>query len=95
MNRHVPVAEQQRTLAVKLRGHYQYYGITGNWSSLGLFFCEVERTWRKWLNRQSQRAQMSWIRFELLLQRYPLPGPIAAHLLQRRDAQPFSKSRMR
>ncbi len=88
VNRHLPVAEQQRTLAAKLRGHYQYYGITGNWSSLGLFFSEVQRTWQKWLNRRSQRAQMPWPRFELLLRRYPLPGPIAVHSLQRRGAKP-------
>jgi group II intron reverse transcriptase/maturase len=95
VNRHLPVAEQQRTLAAKLRGHYQYYGITGNWNSLGLFFSEVHRTWQKWLNRRSQRAQMPWTRFELLLRRYPLPGPVAVHSLQRRDAKPYSKSRMR
>jgi hypothetical protein len=89
------VAEQQRTLAAKLRGHYQYYGITGNWSSLGLFFSEVQWTWQKWLNRRSQRAQMPWLRFELLLQRYPLPAPTAVHSLHRRDAKPYSKSRMR
>jgi len=29
-NRHEPVIEQQRSLNLKLRGHYGYYGITGN-----------------------------------------------------------------
>ena len=33
--RHRPVREQHRQLAVKLIGHYAYYGITGNAASLG------------------------------------------------------------
>ncbi len=33
-NRHVPVKEQYQKLTEKLRGHYGYYGITGNFRSL-------------------------------------------------------------
>jgi RNA-directed DNA polymerase len=29
-NRHAPLQEQYRTLCLKLRGYYQYYGIRGN-----------------------------------------------------------------
>ena len=31
--------------------------------------------WRKWLDRRSQRARMSWERMTKLLERYPLPRP--------------------
>ena len=36
IHRHQPIAEQHRTLSQKLRGHYAYYGITGNppWADL-------------------------------------------------------------
>jgi RNA-directed DNA polymerase len=75
VNRHQRVNEQQRSLNLKLRGHYGYYGITGNFHALKCFTRGVRVTWRKWLNRRSQRAKMSWERFSRLLQRYPLLPP--------------------
>lgn len=80
-HRHDDVSEQHRTLCQKVRGHYQYYGITGNWESLKDFLSEVERTWRKWLNRRSQNARMYWPKFKRLLERYPLPQPKIVHAL--------------
>lgn len=74
-NRHQPVIEQQRSLNLKLRGHYGYYGITGNFRALKGFRNEVVRLWRRWLDRRSQRARMNWTRFQGLLQRYPLSPP--------------------
>ena len=74
-NRHQPVIEQQRSLNLKLRGHYGYYGITGNFRALKGFRDEVARSWRRWLDRRSQRARMNWTRFRTLLQRYPLSPP--------------------
>jgi hypothetical protein len=74
-NRHEPVIEQQRSLNLKLRGHYGYYGITGNFLALQGFWDEVRRVWRRWLDRRSQRARMNWPRFEALRQRYPLAPP--------------------
>jgi len=78
-NRHLPVAEQQQALNRKLRGHYSYYGITGNGDALGGFFQEVRRIWRKWLDRRGKRGSMCWERFEQLLGRYPLLGPRVVH----------------
>jgi len=74
-HRHLPVAEQQRVLGQKMRGHYAYYGITGNMAALQRFHHEVTRAWRKWLDQRSRRAQMTWERFSRLLQRHPLPSP--------------------
>jgi hypothetical protein len=70
-NRHRPIAEQYHVLAAKLLGHCQYYGITGNSVALGRFRHEMMRVWRSWLNRRSQRASMSWERFNELLRRFP------------------------
>jgi hypothetical protein len=44
---------------------------------------EVKRAWRKWLHRRSNRARMTWERFNLLLSRYPLPEPRIVHSVQR------------
>jgi RNA-directed DNA polymerase len=78
-NRHKPVAEQQQTLNRKLRGHYNYYGITGNIDALQRFFFEVRNTWRKWLNRRGGRRPMDFERFELMLGHYPLLKPRVVH----------------
>ena len=78
-NRHLPVRIQQAGLARKLLGHNQYYGITGNFQALWRFCEAVHKTWRKWLNRRSQRAGMHWDRFQRLLSFYPLPRPRLAH----------------
>jgi hypothetical protein len=72
-NRHRPIAEQHATLSQKLRGHYAYYGITGNARALSNFLYAVQRCWRKWLSRRNRQREMDWDRFNRLLQRYPLP----------------------
>lgn len=76
---HWPVADQRRALALKLQGHYQYYGLTGNWQRLADFEYTVRRIWRWWLNRRSRAAHMTWERFNQLLKRFPLPPPKVVH----------------
>ena len=88
VHRHRPIAEQHQELARKLKGHGAYYGITGNASALARFRYEVVRVWRKWLDRRSSKACMKWDRFNRLLQRYPLPVPVAIHSICRRGASP-------
>jgi group II intron reverse transcriptase/maturase len=78
-NRHLPVREQQETLGRKLRGHYGYYGITGNFRSLQRFLFQVQRVWCNWLNRRSRGNHMPWEKFYLLLKRYPLPPVRVVH----------------
>jgi len=78
-NRHRPLAEQQRTLSQRLRGHYAYYGITGNSTSLSRFFTAVECCWRKWLSRRDRQRSTTWDAFNRLLSRYPLPAVRVVH----------------
>ena len=73
--RHSPIQWQRDQLALKLRGHYAYYGITTNLPSLKAFYTEVNRHWRFWLNRRGQSRSMPWERFVRLRKRYPLPKP--------------------
>jgi RNA-directed DNA polymerase len=86
--RHLPLVEQHRVLGWKLRGHYAYYGITGNALALSRFRYETLRVWRKWLNRRSQRARMTWERFGRVEARYPLPPPRVVHSIYRLAAKP-------
>lgn len=74
-NRALPTAEIMRTTAAKLRGHYAYYGVTGNSESIDNFAYEVRRLLHKWLNRRGKRNCMNHEKFGLLLARFPLPQP--------------------
>ena len=74
-HRHRSMDEQQAMINRVLRGHYAYYGITGNSVALDRFCYEVRRRWRYWLNRRSNRSRMNWERFGRLLARYPLAPP--------------------
>ncbi len=78
---HEPVPWQQRQLSRGLRGHYAYYGIMGNYQALNNFHRQVTREWRKWLHRRSQKARMTWERFNRLLVNYPLLRPRIVHAI--------------
>jgi group II intron reverse transcriptase/maturase len=71
--RHLPIEVQAAQLGSKLRGHFNYYGIRGNSGGISRFRYEARRLWKKWLGRRSQRADMTWDKFNRLLQRNPLP----------------------
>jgi RNA-directed DNA polymerase len=77
-NRHLPVKTQWQMLVRKVRGHYAYYGITGNARALNQFRFQAEHVWGKWLSRRSSRG-MTWERFNRLLRRYPLPEVVIFH----------------
>jgi group II intron reverse transcriptase/maturase len=81
--RHEPVKWQHERLSKALAGHYSYFGITGNGEALKRLRYHVERLWRKWLNRRSWRARMTWERFRLLQDRYPLPPVRIVHSIYR------------
>lgn len=83
-HRHCPVCEQHQALSQKLRGHYGYFGLTGNFERLRCFLDEVRRIWRKWLARRSHRAAMTWARFQQLTStRYALPRAEVVHSIYR------------
>lgn len=67
---------QHHMLSLKLRGHYGYYGITGNLRQLKHFHRAALRRWRYWLSRRTRgRRAMQWARFDSLLKAFPLPAP--------------------
>jgi len=70
-----PTADIMETVANKLRGHYAYYGVTGNSRSIGNFYNEVKQLLFKWLGRRGKRGSLTFEKFRLLLQRFPLPTP--------------------
>jgi hypothetical protein len=74
-HRHHPVQVQHAALTRRLRGHFNYFGVSGNFRSLLLLVEATRRAWYKWLCRRSQRTRLTWERFADLLAQLPLPRP--------------------
>ncbi|MEE1569125.1 MAG: group II intron reverse transcriptase/maturase [Alphaproteobacteria bacterium] len=74
-HRHLPVKVQHAALKRRIQGHFNYFGVSGNFRSLLLIIEQAKRSWYKWLCRRSQRKRLTWERFEDLLRDFPLPRP--------------------
>ena len=81
-NRHQRLPCQQKWLSQMLRGHYGYYGITGNARSVRNFYRVTTMIWRKWLSRRSRVSYVSWEKFQDVLHGHPLPTPKVIHQYQ-------------
>jgi group II intron reverse transcriptase/maturase len=73
------IKEWWKILAAKLRGHYEYYGISGNYASLRAYYRETGKLVYKWINRRSQKKSMNYEQFTQYLKRFPLPKPEIKH----------------
>ena len=78
-NRHAPLQYQYRMLCMKLRGHFRYYGIRGNFPLLENVRRYAEKAWRYWLSRRSSKSTIDWEKFQKLLAIYVLPTPKIVH----------------
>lgn len=77
-HRHDPLEAQHRMLVKKLKGHYGYYGITGNFPALAKVFYMAKRIWRRALARRSQQ-RLPWSKMQRIWERFPLPSPRIVH----------------
>jgi len=78
-NLHLPVKEQYQKLTEKLRGHYGYYGITGNYRSLQSCREATRWIWKRHLSRRRRGKPMTWSSFARLEERYRLPAARVIH----------------
>jgi RNA-directed DNA polymerase len=78
-HRHKPMALQCKKLGQKLRGHYGYYGIVGNFGALAVVYQHTRQVWRKWLSRRSWKSSVSWEKFLQLEKIFVLPRPRIVH----------------
>ena len=74
-HRHQSVEAQHAALSRRLRGHFNYFGVHGNFQSLLQLVGATKRAWYKWLCRRSQRKRLTWERFTDFLRQRPLPRP--------------------
>jgi group II intron reverse transcriptase/maturase len=75
----VKTKEWWKILIAKLRGHFQYYGVSENYKGIARFYKFTIKMVLKWMNRRSQKRKMSWDRFTEYLNHYPLPKPKIIH----------------
>lgn len=59
----------------KLRGHYNYYGVSDNGFSLLVYKKQITKAIYYWLKRRSQRTKLNWSKMAKLLEHYPLVNP--------------------
>ncbi|WP_353271820.1 group II intron reverse transcriptase/maturase [Wolbachia endosymbiont (group A) of Nomada goodeniana] len=64
-----------QVLKAKLTGHYNYFGISGNYWCLKQFYTSVRKLAFKWINRRSQKKSMTWEQFVHYVEVNPLPKP--------------------
>ena len=93
---HDPIAKTGAWLNRMLKGHLNYYAVSGNSPSLWWYFNEVRWRWLKSLKRRSQRASMSWEKFTSITDRF-FPSIRILHPLpcHRFDARTRGKSPVR
>ncbi len=75
----VATKEWWKILRVKLRGRFQYYGVSENCAGIAQFYRLALRMVHKWLNRRSQKRKMNWEKFTHCLKCCPLPKPFIKH----------------
>jgi RNA-directed DNA polymerase len=79
-NLHQPMAKQYGILNAKLRGHYQYYGVRGNFKMLEVVYEGTRAKWKKWLGRRNSKDRMGWEKFATQVEAiFDLPKPRIVH----------------
>ncbi len=71
--------KQYRKLCQKLRGHYQYYGVRGNYRKLWTLYWFVIKAWKYRLNRRGGKRTIEWEKFAELCAVLMLPQPKIVH----------------
>jgi group II intron reverse transcriptase/maturase len=64
-----------KLLKLKLQGHYNYYGLSGNFESIQRYYRKVLGLVFKWMNRRSQKRTWNGNIFREYLMKNPLPIP--------------------
>ena len=93
---HDPIAKTGAWVKQMLKGHLNYFAVSGNHPSLWWFFNKVKRLWLASLKRRSQTARLSWERFIRFVARFFPPirtiHPLPCH---RFDAKTRGRSPVR
>lgn len=72
---HVDLKETIKLLNLKLRGHYLYYGIFGNFCRIKSFYNYVVEQLYKSKQRRSQNKHITWEKFNKFIKQFPVLKP--------------------
>lgn len=78
-NMHIPVKTLIEKLNAKLRGHYNYYGIIGNYVAMLSFREYVLEQMKATLSRRGANGNISYEKFQRILDRFPVTLPRIVH----------------
>jgi RNA-directed DNA polymerase len=78
-SKNIPLKNLTKTLTAKLRGYYNYYGVTGNFKRLGIFYHRIKIILYKCLNRRGQRKSYNWQGFNEMLKHFEIIQPAIVH----------------
>jgi len=93
---HDPIVKTGAWIEQMLKGHLNYYAVSGNDPSLWWFVAEVRWRWLKTLKRRSQRAFLHWHEFANMTNRFFPPIRILhPQPLHRFDARTRGRSPVR
>jgi RNA-directed DNA polymerase len=101
MRNRLPTGELWKRAAARMRGHYNYYGVSFNGNAVTKYYFSCIRAMFKWLNRRSQKLSYTWQEFVRKLMFNPLPKMPLGHELTdvtskfSSELKHKSKSRMR
>jgi len=90
-NRHSPVPEQHARLCRMMRGHYAYYGITGNGRRIRWYAHRVARIWLTWLSRRSRGQEGKIKQWDKFLALNPLPRSRIVHRYAAPASEPATR----
>lgn len=69
------VTQIWKKMIVKVHGHYQYFGISGNFESIRRYYYKSIYFMFKWMNRRSDKDTWNWEEFWKYLKEHPIPRP--------------------
>lgn len=73
--RHWSIKDQMHAINEILRGHYNYYGMGGNYQGISKVYDKVRVYWRKMLSSRSWKGKVTWELFDKIHEMFPLLRP--------------------
>lgn len=81
MRNKIKSSDMWKSLRSKLIGHYNYYGVSGNFEAIHTFYYTTKRLLYKWLNRRNRKKHYNWEQLERYMALYPLPQPKLTYVI--------------
>ena len=72
---HEPILEVGKSIRKKITGHYAYYGINGNYSSLLKYYKYLKYTWYYTLRKRGQKNKIKYLDYLRIWNYLDIPTP--------------------